>query len=107
LKENQECGLTRTEIRDLFDRHIKNEKLNTALSFLFENGLAKPEKQETKGRAKEIWFTCVKSVESVLSSEIDSKERPFDAYNAFDAIAEIKIESLDEDTLYIPAGTEI
>lgn len=51
-----ENGLTRTEIRDLFDRHISKEKLDAALQFLLENNLARFEKQETKGKAKEIWF---------------------------------------------------
>ncbi len=56
LKDNQETGLTRTEIRDLFDRHISNEKLNAALSLLLENGLAEPRKEETKGRPREIFI---------------------------------------------------
>ena len=85
LKENQDKGLTRTEIRDLFDRHIGNQKLNAALSVLLENKLAEPRKQETKGRAKEIWFACVLSDKSVLSSDIHSDEQTFNAYNAKNA----------------------
>jgi Ca2+-binding EF-hand superfamily protein len=92
LKENQEKGLTRTEIRDLFDRHISNEKLNAALSLLLENGLAEPKKEETKGRAKEIWFPCVISVISVLSSETDSTDEPFNAFNAYNAETALETE---------------
>lgn len=85
LKENSETGLTRTEIRNLFDRHISNEKLNSALSHLYESKLAEPRKEETKGKPKEIWFVCVKSVESVFSQEVKSNEKTFDANNAFNA----------------------
>ncbi len=85
LKEKQELGLTRTEIRDLFDRHISNERLNAALSHLLENGLAEPKKEETKGKPKEIWFSCVISDKSVLSKETNSNEKTFNAYNAYDA----------------------
>ena len=106
LKENQENGLTRTEIRDLFDRHISNEKLNAALAFLLENGLAEPQKEETKGRAKEIWLPCVISVKSVLRSETDSDEQPFNAYNAKNANeAKENLEADAED--FFAAGTEI
>lgn len=80
-----ETGLSRTEIRDLFDRHISNEKLNSALSLLLENGLAEPKKEETKGRAKEIWFACVISVESVQSVENENTEQSLNAYNAKNA----------------------
>ncbi len=76
---DSENGLTRTEIRDLFDRHISKEKLDAALQFLLENGLAECEKEETKGRAKEIWTACVLSVKSVLSSENDENEQPYNA----------------------------
>jgi hypothetical protein len=84
LRES-ESGLSRTEIRDLFDRHISNEKLNSALSLLLENGLAEPRKEETKGRAKEIWFACVFSVESVQSIENENAEQSLNAFNAKNA----------------------
>lgn len=78
LRES-ENGLTRTEIRDLFDRHITKERLDSVLQFLLENGLAKCEKEETKGRAKETWLACVLSVKSVFSFENLSDELPFNA----------------------------
>lgn len=78
-------GLTRTKIRDLFDRHINKEKLDSALQFLLENDLAKCEKVETKGRTKENWLACVLSDKSVLSQENLPGEQPFNAYNAKNA----------------------
>ena len=107
LRENQENGLTRTDIRDLFDRHISNEKLNAALRSLLENGLAAPQKEETKGRAKETWFACVISVKSVFRSETDSDERPFNAYNAFNADEAGDVLKASGDDYFIAAGTEI
>ena len=77
--------MTRTEIRDLFDRHISVEKLKSALELLLESGLAKPVKKETKGRAKEIWFACDKSDKSVLSSKNPASEKSFNAKNAKNA----------------------
>ncbi len=85
LKENQEKGLTRTEIRDLFDRHISNQKLNAALSVLLENKLAEPRKIQTGGKPKEVWFVCVISDKSVLSSDVYLDEQTFNAYNAKNA----------------------
>ena len=87
LKENQDKGLTRTEIRDLFDRHIGNQKLDAALSVLLENKLAEPRKIQTGGKPKEVWFVCVKSDKSVLSSVGHSDEQAFNAYNAKNAEA--------------------
>lgn len=85
LKENQDSGLRRTEIRDLFDRHIKNEKLNAALTLLLENGLAKPETQKTGGRSAEVWFACVISVKNVSSQEKLPDEESYNANNAYNA----------------------
>ena len=82
LKEGQEKGLTRTEIRNLFDRHISNQKLNAALSVLLENKLAEPRKIQTGGKPKEVWFLCVKSDKSVSSNSINTDEQTFDAFNA-------------------------
>ncbi len=89
---NAENGLTRTEIRNLFGHHIENGKLNSALQTLLENGLARFEKGQTNGRPKEIWFACVLSDKSVLSSENLSEEQPFNAYNAKNATEEKMIQ---------------
>jgi hypothetical protein len=106
LKENQDTGLTRTEIRDLFDRHIKLEKLNAALSVLLENGLAEPKKQSTIGRTKEIWFPCVISDKSDKRGENEKSEQPYNAYNSYNAKTEKENSETVEEN-FIPAGTEI
>lgn len=57
LKETQEKGLTRTEIRDLFDRNRTKNEIDTALQYLLQTKLSRFEKQQnTKGKAKEVWF---------------------------------------------------
>jgi hypothetical protein len=104
LRES-ENGLTRTEIRDLFDRHITKEKLDAALQFLLENNLAQFEKTETAGRTKEIWFACVLSVLSVLSPENLPDEQPFNAKNAYNA--KNATEDSENEDYSVPAGTEV
>lgn len=52
-------GMTRTEIRDLFNKHQKTERLGDALELLAECGLARHEKTETGGRRAEVWFANV------------------------------------------------
>jgi hypothetical protein len=51
-------GLTRTAIRDLFDRHQKTEAVNQALAALAARGQARAEKTPTAGRPTETWFAC-------------------------------------------------
>ncbi len=104
LRES-ENGMTKTEIRNLFDRHITKEKLDAALQFLLENNLAKFEKTETAGRTKEIWFACVLSVLSVLSPENLPDEQPFNAKNAYNA--KNATEDSENEDYSIPAGTEV
>jgi len=117
LRESKENGLTRTEIRELFDQHISKEKLNNALQTLLESGLAEVKREETKGRPKETWLACILSVKSVLSPENDTTERPFTAYNAFNATERkdsascqncgLELElTKDETTLFCPFGCE-
>jgi len=117
LREKQENGLTRTEIRELFDKHISKEKLDGALQNLLENNLAEVRKEETKGRPKETWLACVLSVKSVLSPETDTNTQPFNAFNAYNATKEnhsancrncgLKLElTKDEATLFCPFGCE-
>lgn len=55
LKET-EGGLSRTAIRDLFDRHISKSRLDAALQSLLESNLAHFETQNTGGRKRETWF---------------------------------------------------
>ena len=48
-------GITRTEIRDLFGRHVKAIAIEQALGALEAEGLASKETQETGGRPAERW----------------------------------------------------
>ncbi len=49
-------GLTRTEIRDLFQRHAREEQIARALINLEAAGLARQTSEATGGRPKEKWF---------------------------------------------------
>jgi hypothetical protein len=49
-------GLTRTEIRDLFERNRSASEINVALTALEERGLARRESQATAGRPIERWI---------------------------------------------------
>jgi hypothetical protein len=50
------AGLTRTGIRDLFQRNKSAERINQALSLLLRMGKARWTSQETGGRPTERWF---------------------------------------------------
>jgi hypothetical protein len=57
-------GLTRTSIRDLFQRHPSAERLSNALALLQRTKKATMVKEETDGRPRERWFAvreCAKS----------------------------------------------
>ena len=49
-------GLSRSEIRDLFQRHGKKSKISDALDLLEGYGLATRESISTGGRPKTLWF---------------------------------------------------
>jgi hypothetical protein len=49
-------GISRTAIRNIFDRHITKPQLDSALQFLLENELARCERESTNGKPKEIWI---------------------------------------------------
>jgi hypothetical protein len=53
-------GLTRAQIRDIFDRNKSSDDVARALMFLHNAGLARFEKEPTNGRPTERWF-AVKS----------------------------------------------
>jgi hypothetical protein len=50
------AGLTRTEIRDLFDKHAKAAEIAVGLNLLRELGLARCQKEKTQGRPIERWL---------------------------------------------------
>ena len=49
-------GMTRSELRDLFGRHITAERLTKALSSLVTKDLVRSETETTPGRSAERWF---------------------------------------------------
>jgi hypothetical protein len=52
---NSSEGLTRTEIRDLFSRNIRREKIDSVLSFLQRFKLIRMVKETTEGKPIERW----------------------------------------------------
>jgi DNA replicative helicase MCM subunit Mcm2 (Cdc46/Mcm family) len=55
LKESEDNSMTRTEIRDLFGRNLKSDRINAALEILEANKLAIMETISTEGRSQEVW----------------------------------------------------
>jgi hypothetical protein len=53
LREREK--LTRTDIRDLFGKHSKAERIERALALLVSAGLARSEKESTGGKPREVW----------------------------------------------------
>ena len=56
LRAAGESGLTRTDIRDVFRRHLRTADIQRALTALAEAGHAKSQPEETRGRPTERWF---------------------------------------------------
>lgn len=48
-------AMTRSEVRDAFDRHESSADLGSALQLLASAGLAHSRREETSGRPREIW----------------------------------------------------
>jgi hypothetical protein len=53
-------GLTRTDIRDYFQRNASADRIGRALGVLLQHGLARCERQETGGRPTERWFAVTR-----------------------------------------------
>ena len=49
--------MTRTEIRDLLQKHQKADRISESLELLEDSGLARCETSETGGRPVERWFS--------------------------------------------------
>jgi hypothetical protein len=58
LLRNCPSGLTRTEIRDYFQRNASAERIGRALGLLLQLRLARREQQDTGGRPSERWFAA-------------------------------------------------
>jgi len=56
LQAKQTEGMTRTQIRDLFQRHQKEERIDQALQLLLRIGRVRYEYEPTGGRNAERWF---------------------------------------------------
>lgn len=55
LRQEGEEGLTRTQIRDLFGRHKRSDRIDSALALLATAGRARMVRRETGGRPVEVW----------------------------------------------------
>jgi DNA replicative helicase MCM subunit Mcm2 (Cdc46/Mcm family) len=51
-------GMTRTDIRDYFQKHKTNSEIERSLHLLEEVGLARTQEEKTAGRSVERWFAC-------------------------------------------------
>jgi hypothetical protein len=51
-------GLTMTDVRDLFDRHVPADRIQAALQLLVGNGQLRLEKRPTAGRTAKVYFAC-------------------------------------------------
>lgn len=79
LKEAGEAGLTRTKIRDLFDRNQPAERITQALKSLLRAGLAnftKEESEKGKGRPVEKWFAVLPTTKTTLTTKEKSQGFP-------------------------------
>ncbi len=63
-------GLSRTDISQLFARHVSQARLDQALGLLLSSGRAHPETRGTDGRPVEVW---VISHNSLISQEGDKE----------------------------------
>jgi hypothetical protein len=61
-------GLTRTEIRDLFNKHESSERIEVALALLQSRGLAMMGKRGGDGRHAEVWRVAT-ATEAIYATE--------------------------------------
>jgi DNA replicative helicase MCM subunit Mcm2 (Cdc46/Mcm family) len=64
-------GMTKTDIRDLFQRNQTANRINEALSLLLELGRIEVEKKETKGRYIKVYRTIQSSINNQGSRKIN------------------------------------
>jgi hypothetical protein len=55
LRQTSETGMTRTQIRDLFDRHCSASQIDSALAELLAAGKATVTRNNTGGRPRDVW----------------------------------------------------
>jgi hypothetical protein len=56
LEHAADKGLTRTDIRDLFQRNLSQTRITRALEYLVTYELASYQMELTKGRPRQRWF---------------------------------------------------
>ncbi len=61
LRRRGDGGMTRTDIRDLFGKNQRAERLNAALELLSSRGLARKSDVRTGGRPSEVWRATTKT----------------------------------------------
>lgn len=71
-------GMTRTDLRDLFNKHRSGGQISRALATLSEQGLAYSVKQETEGRAAERWFALSRPETKATKATKADNEKPDD-----------------------------
>lgn len=64
-------GLSRTNIRDLFHRNLKENQINTALTLLLELGRVEVFKEKTDGRDREIFTARLHDKNDINDKSID------------------------------------
>lgn len=61
LRTAGSSGRSRTDISNLFKRHLSGQRIGAALTVLQRRGLAAPESVSTGGRSVELWKACERS----------------------------------------------
>jgi hypothetical protein len=56
LLRSGDSGMSRTDIRNLFNRHESGERIEHALDMLDKRGQARLERRNTGGRPEDVWF---------------------------------------------------
>ena len=67
-------GMTRTEIRDFFNRHKGVEKISRVLATLQQCGTIRQEPKPTGGRSAERWFangSATKATDATEGTQLD------------------------------------
>lgn len=64
LRRAGDAGLTRTDVRDLFKRHQRAERVTAALDLLASRGLARMTEEQTGGRPTEVWRAATKATKA-------------------------------------------
>lgn len=64
LRRAGDSGLSRTDIRDMFKRHQRAERVQAGLDLLASRGLAAKSEERTGGRPSEIWIAATKATKA-------------------------------------------